>query len=153
MAIDAIKNFKQVDDRLGTSGQPSEAQVREIGAAGYEVVINLGVLDPKYCLPDEAGLVAALGMTYHHLPVIFDSPQVGDFDRFVDVMDACRGRKTFVHCAANYRVSAFVGLYGELRLGWPRARADSHIASFWEPNDVWTDFVRRCRAHLPAPTG
>lgn len=148
MAIEDIKNFQQLDAALGTAGQPTESQLREIQSAGYEVVINLGLLDPKYCLPDEAGLVSELGMNYHHIPVVFGSPQVADFERFVDVMESSRGRKVFVHCALNWRVSTFVALYGELRLGWSRATADSQIRTFWEPDQVWTDFVARCRAKL-----
>lgn len=151
MALDDIKNFKQVDQLLGTAGQPTESQLRDIASAGYEVVINLGLLDPKYCLPDEAGLVSSLGMAYHHIPVDFGSPQVTDFERFVEVMDACRARRTFVHCALNWRVSAFVGLYGEVRLGWSRAAADAQMRAFWEPNDVWTEFAASCRATVTLP--
>ena len=54
--------------------------------------------------------------------------------------------RIFIHSALNWRVSAFVALYGELRLGWPRPRAESHMRIFWEPNDVWTTFARDCRA-------
>lgn len=145
MAIEDIRNFRQVDALIGTAGQPTEEQLGEVAAAGYQVVINLGLLDPKYCLPDEAGSVARAGLEYHHIPVVFTDPKVTDFERFVTVMDACRGRKTFVHCAANYRVSAFVALYGERRLGWSRAAADAHLRRFWEPNEVWAAFVAECR--------
>jgi protein tyrosine phosphatase (PTP) superfamily phosphohydrolase (DUF442 family) len=146
MAIEDIKNFREVDELLGTAGQPSESQLREIALAGYEVVINLGLLDPRYCLPDEAGLVSGLGMEYHHIPVVFGSPRVADFERFVEVMKSCRGRKTFVHCALNWRVSAFVGLYGEMRLGWSRMTADTHMRTFWEPDEAWKDLAAQCRA-------
>ena len=145
MAIEDIKNFRQVDELLGTAGQPSESQLREIALTRYEVVINLGLLDPKYCLPDEAGLVSGLGMEYHHIPVVFGGPRVSDFERFVEIMDSCRGRKVFVHCALNWRVSAFVGLYGEMRLGWSRTTADAHIRTFCEPDEVWKEFAAHCR--------
>lgn len=146
MAVHDIKNFREVDAALGIAGQPTESQMREIASAGYQVVINLGLLDPKYCLPDEAGLVARLGMEYHHIPVVFTSPQRTDFDRFTEVMDSSRGRKTFVHCALNWRVSVFVGLYGEQRLGWSRATAESLMTTFWTPDEVWTAFAALCRA-------
>lgn len=146
MPISDIKNFRQVYDRLATGGQPTEAQLKDIASARYDVVINLGLLDPKYCLPDEAGQVASLGMEYHHVPVVFTAPQVSDFRRFVQIMDSCRARQTFVHCALNWRVSTFVGLFGELCLGWSRSKADAQIRAFWEPNDVWTSFIAECRA-------
>jgi len=78
--------------------------------------------------------------------VVFTDPKPAEFRRFVDVMTAHRDHKIFIHCALNWRVSAFVALYGERRLGWPGPRADAHMRTFWEPNEVWIDFVRDCRA-------
>ena len=54
MPLGDIKNFVPVSDHLGTAGQPSEAQLRDVAAAGFAVVVNLGLLDPRYCLRDEA---------------------------------------------------------------------------------------------------
>ena len=148
MAITDIRNFLRIDERLATAGQPTEDQLREVAADGYAAVVNLGLLDPKYCLPDEAGLAASLGMAYRHIPVRFDAPAVDDFRAFVAAMDERAGAKTFVHCAANYRVSTFVALWGELRLGWSRARADELARRVWEPNETWLAFIERCRAEV-----
>jgi protein tyrosine phosphatase (PTP) superfamily phosphohydrolase (DUF442 family) len=148
VAITDIRNFLRIDERLATAGQPTEDQLREVAADGYAAVVNLGLLDPKYCLPDEAGLAASLGMAYRHIPVRFDAPAVDDFRAFVAAMDERAGAKTFVHCAANYRVSTFVALWGELRLGWSRARADELARRVWEPNETWLAFIERCRAEV-----
>jgi protein tyrosine phosphatase (PTP) superfamily phosphohydrolase (DUF442 family) len=146
MMLEDIRNFAVIDERLGTAGQPSEAQLGDVAAAGYTAVVNLGLLDPKYCLRDEAASVAALGMAYRHIPVKFDAPTVEDFRAFAATMDGLNAQKVFVHCAANYRASAFVSLYGELRLGWPRERADALAHKLWQPNDTWRAFIARCRA-------
>jgi protein tyrosine phosphatase (PTP) superfamily phosphohydrolase (DUF442 family) len=148
MALDDIKNFIRVSEGLGTAGQPTEAQVGEVAAAGFSAVVNLGILDPKYCLPGEAGLVASLGMDYRHIPVIFAAPAVEDFRAFVATMDGWADKRVFAHCAANYRVSAFVALYGELRLGWRRTHADEHARKLWTPNATWLAFIERCRAEV-----
>ena len=145
MALDGIKNFIAVSDELGTAGQPSEAQLREVADAGFEVVVNLGLLDPRYCLADEAGTVTGLGLAYHHIPVDFNAPQPADLQRFCDVMDAARDQKVFVHCAANYRVSSFVALYGEARLGWSPEKGDAHVRRVWEPNETWARFMAERR--------
>ena len=145
MALDGIKNFIEVSGQLGTAGQPSEAQLREVADAGFEVVVNLGLLDPRYCLADEAGTVTGLGLAYHHVPVDFNAPQPADLQRFFDVMDAARDQKVFVHCAANYRVSSFVALYGEARLGWSPEKADAHMRRVWEPNETWARFIAEAR--------
>jgi protein tyrosine phosphatase (PTP) superfamily phosphohydrolase (DUF442 family) len=148
VTVEQIKNFLAVDDRIGTAGQPTEAQLAEVAASGYQAVVNLGLLDPKYCLPDEAGLVASLRMAYRHIPVKFDAPTVDDFRAFAATMDDWAGQRVFVHCAANYRVSSFIALYSELRLGWPRERADRHARALWQPNPTWADFLARCRAEI-----
>jgi protein tyrosine phosphatase (PTP) superfamily phosphohydrolase (DUF442 family) len=149
MALTDIRNFQAIDGRLGTAGQPSEAQLGDVAADGYAAVVNLGLLDPKYCLPDEAASVASLGLEYRHIPVKFDAPTFEDFRTFAATMDEWAGKKIFVHCAANYRVSTFVALYGELRLGWTRERADALVRNLWQPNDTWRAFIARCRERLP----
>ncbi len=148
MAIEDIKNFLMVGNLWATGGQPTAPQVSDVATAGFQVVVNLGLLDSKYCLPDEAGLVASSGMEYHHIPVKFGEPLVSDFERFVDVMDTCGSRRTFVHCALNWRVSAFAALYGQLRLGWSPERANSLFCTFWKPDDTWIRFVSDCREKM-----
>ena len=147
-SVDAIDNFIPIDDRIGTSGQPSDAQLADVARAGYSAVINLGMLDPRYCLADEAGSVTSLGMEYRHIAVPFDAPTLAHLDEFIATMDAWRDRRVFVHCAANWRVSSFMSLYGELRLGWTRPRADAHARELWDVNECWTNFLRDGRARL-----
>ena len=142
-----ITNFVALD-RIATAGQPTEQELAEVATAGYRAVINLGLLDPKYCLPDEAGLVASLGMRYRHIPVQFDAPTLADFQAFATAMDEHAGAPIFVHCAANYRVSSFMAIYGELRLGWTRAQSDLHARRLWEPNETWQRFLADARAAL-----
>jgi protein tyrosine phosphatase (PTP) superfamily phosphohydrolase (DUF442 family) len=150
MALDDVKNYVAVSGRLGTAGQPSEEQLRDVADAGFEVVVNLGLLDPRYCLADEASSVRALGLTYHHIPVDFNAPQPEDLRRFFEAMDAAGDKKAFVHCAANYRVSTFVALYGEARLGWSPEQGDAHMRRVWEPNETWTQFITEARQRLAA---
>jgi len=152
VALEDIKRFLPVGE-LATAGQPTELELGEVAANGFEVVVNLGLLDPRYCLADEGAVVRALGLEYHHLPVEFEAPAVEDFERFRAVMRGARPRRVFVHCAANYRVSCFVALYGEAELGWSRAEADAHVARVWEPNDTWLAFLRTVRARMPLPSG
>ena len=146
MPIETIANFVPLGDRVGTAGQPNEQELREVAAAGYRAVINLGLLDPRYCLPDEAGLAASLGLLYRHIPVNFDEPTLENFRDFVAAMDEYEDKRVLVHCAANYRVSSFMAVYGEMRLGWTREQADRHARLLWPLNDVWTGFLADCRA-------
>jgi hypothetical protein len=70
---------------------------------------------------------------------------VEDYRIFAATMDGWEGEKVFVHCAANYRASTFVALYGELRLGWTREQADALARKLWPLNDTWRAFIAACR--------
>jgi protein tyrosine phosphatase (PTP) superfamily phosphohydrolase (DUF442 family) len=148
MSIEDIRNFVRVSERLATAGQPSEQQIQEIASAGFDVVVNLGLLDPRYCLADEAGVVGSLDMAYHHIPVDFTAPHRDELEKFFSVMDASRDKKVFVHCAANYRVSGFIALYGQARLGWSVDQADAHIKRVWDLNETWKAFIDGSRRNF-----
>lgn len=146
--VQEIYKFVPVSDDFATAGQPTEEQLKYLAQCGYAAVVNLGLLDTAYSLPDEAGLVKSLGIEYHHIPVDFQAPALDDVERFCQVMDALRGKKIFVHCAANKRVSVFVALYGEFRLAWSRTQAQALITRVWEPNAVWAQFLETSRKVL-----
>ena len=143
MGTQDIRNYRQVSDRLGTGGQPSEDQLRSAAAEGFTVVINLATINPRYSLPDEDGLVHSLGMAYYHIPVEWDAPKESDFAAFEVVMGQLGERKTLIHCAANFRVSAFYALYSLKHLGWNEAQADEFMAPIWSGSDypVWQQFI------------
>jgi len=149
--IETIYNHRRVDERLATSGQPDEQELACIAAAGYQVLINLALHDdPRYSLPDEAGTARRLGLVYVHIPVIFTAPTREDLLRFFEAMQRHRKDKVWVHCAANKRVSVFVGLYRHLREGIPLDEAFALQRDIWEPNPVWSEFLTRMLAERPA---
>ena len=142
LEIDTIYNYRAVGPNLATSGQPDEEELGAIAAAGFQVIVNIALHDdPRYSLPDEAASVKALGLEYVHIPVLFNAPTAQDLEQFFDVMDRVSDRKVWVHCAANKRVSTFLGLYWHLRRGQPRAQAFALMQSVWEPNEVWSAFI------------
>ncbi len=137
-----IYNYRRVDASLSTSGQPTEAQLRAVAAEGFNVVINLALHnDPRYSLPDEAGLVDSLGLTYVHIPVQFGAPTEADLLAFFDAMEANRDRKMLVHCAANKRVTVFLGLYRVVKQKWKSEKAFSLMKEVWVPDAVWSSFI------------
>jgi len=139
--MSAIYNFKKVSDLLACSGQPREGQLLSVADDGYAVVINLGLTDGKYALNDEATSVNSLGLKYYHIPVLFDDPKADDLAKFIDIMHQHPTDKTLVHCAANYRASAFTGLYllasGEL----DETAMHAFIEEVWQPDAIWDQFI------------
>jgi len=136
-----IYSFRAVGERLGTAGQPSQAQFPMIHEAGFEVVINLALPTSDNALPDEGSIVTSLGMSYVHIPVDFKAPARQDFRAFCQVMEAFADRRIFVHCAANMRVSAFVFLFRVLRQGVARSEAECDLHAIWRPDEVWSQFI------------
>lgn len=145
--ISSIYKYRAVDDLLCTSGQPTVEQLSAIAAAGFKTIINLALHDdPRYSLPDEAGTAQSLGLNYIHIPVRFESPADADLQTFFAAMDAHRAEKLWVHCAANIRVSAFLGLYRVVRLGWDVEPAFELMHGLWQPNEVWSLFIEQALA-------
>jgi protein tyrosine phosphatase (PTP) superfamily phosphohydrolase (DUF442 family) len=151
--VTQVHRYRQATPTLATSGQPSAEQLASIAAAGYEVVINLALHDdPRYSLPDEAGVVRGLGLDYVHIPVRFDAPTAADLRRFFQAMEAHAHRRIWLHCAANLRVGAFLGLYRCLHDGWPREQAFAPMDELWQPDPVWSEFIRdQLEAAQPSP--
>jgi uncharacterized protein (TIGR01244 family) len=150
MGTPAIYNYRKVDEHYATAGQPTEEQLKAAAAEGFRTVINLATIDPRYSLKDEAASVAALGMKYHHIPVPWDRPGDADFAAFEQAMQSAGEGKTLVHCAANFRATAFYSLYAMKHLGWSRTRAEEFRASIWRGSDfpVWEDFIRRTQSTI-----
>lgn len=143
-SISGIYKYRQATPSLATSGQPSEEELVAIAAAGYTVIINLALHDdPRYALPDEASSVKSLGLEYVHIPVQFDAPNEADLSTFFSAMDRFRESQVWLHCAANKRVAAFLGLYRHLREGWPQQQAFALLQEVWEPDAVWSTFIER----------
>src|SRR3954463_11320686 len=82
----AIYNWRRLDDRVTTSGQPTEQQLADIHALGVRHIVNLGLHSHEKALPDEAASVSELGMTYIHIPVDFQNPTDRDFDQICSAM-------------------------------------------------------------------
>ncbi len=82
-----------------------------------------------------------LGLGYIHIPVLFTAPAEADLLAFFSAMDAHQGEKIWIHCAANIRVSVFLGLYRVIRLGWEPEPAFELMHGLWTPNAVWSAFI------------
>jgi uncharacterized protein (TIGR01244 family) len=140
---ESIYNWRRLDDRITTSGQPTEEQLAEIHALGVKSVVNLGLHTHEKALPDETASVSRLGMTYIHIPVDFQNPTEQDFQQFCGVLEELKDVPVHVHCIANYRVSAFFYRYRRDVLGMDEAQMRAEMESVWRPKGVWVEFVKR----------
>jgi protein tyrosine phosphatase (PTP) superfamily phosphohydrolase (DUF442 family) len=140
-SLSDIRGYRRLADDLITSGQPTAEQLSAVAEAGFQDVINLALHNDSYSLPDERATVEGLGMSYTHIPIFWQQPAPADLAAFFAAMDRLRGRRIYVHCAANMRVSAFMYLYRVLRLGWPSEAALPDLYAIWQPDETWQSFI------------
>jgi len=150
MSTTDIYNYIQVDDQIVTGGQPTADQLRSAAAEGFVNVINLATTHATPTLEDEAGLVRSLNMNYYHIPVEWGNPKDSDFAAFEGVMAQIPAGKTLIHCAANFRVTAFYSLYAQKHLGWSADQAEVFRGAIWRSNDypIWEQFIERIRTGI-----
>lgn len=141
--MNEIENRIQMTDDIATSGQPTATQFALIARAGYDVVINLAMPDSDNAVPDEGSIVASHGMSYVHLPVPFDQPRSEHLRSFCRLMNAFSGKRIWVHCVVNYRVSAFMYLYLRRYKDYPEEQARSPMFDRWQPNETWRLFLEQ----------
>ena len=147
---EAIYNYHQISESLGTAGQVYPVQVPWLVSENYELVINLAVASEERNL-EESYHITSTGMSYMQIPVIWDTPTEADLNLFFAVMDGRGERKTLVHCYANYRASAFTYLYRVIREGVPEieAREDLHVIwneTAFQEYSQWRTFINQTLA-------
>jgi uncharacterized protein (TIGR01244 family) len=139
MSIEDTYNFRRIHEDLTTSGLLSAEQLGDLHREGYEAVINL-MPDGENSVADEARIVQDQGLDYVYIPVDFDAPTRANLEAFFEAMDARSSDKVHVHCAANYRVSAFYSLYALRRGLCTQDEATELVQSIWNPAEfpAWT---------------
>ena len=153
MTIEDSYNFRRISERITTSGLVSAAQLGELRGEGYDAVINLLPDSYEHAVTDEARIVRDQGLDYVYIPVDFAAPTHADLEAFSQAMTARAGQRVHVHCAANYRVSAFYGLYAFANGLCTEAEVDELVRSLWDPAEypAWTAFIADERARTSSP--
>lgn len=137
-----ILNYIKINELISTSGQPSVEQFKEIANNEYEVVINLALHNASNAIENEDKIVTDLKMAYFHIPVDFENPKISDLKLFLNLLQALGANKVWVHCALNYRVSAFMYVYHKYILKSPFENIDLSIFEEWSPSKIWQDLMK-----------
>lgn len=143
MAVNEAYNYREINEHLSLSGVINEEQLASLSAEGYGALINLLPEENEYSVSTERDIVQQQGLDYTYIPVDFNQPSIKQFQAFADALDRCKNKRTIVHCAANYRVSAFYAIYAYKNLGWTRQQALDFIGSIWVTADYprWQEFI------------
>ncbi|MAA76106.1 MAG: hypothetical protein CMN28_15535 [Salinisphaeraceae bacterium] len=135
MALEESINFLRVNDRVTTSGVVGAKRLSDLGRLGYGVVINLLPDESEHAVKNERQIVEEQGLRYVHIPVDFGRPTLADFDEFDSAMNEAQEKRVHIHCAANYRVTAFYALYAELGGIWTQSQGQDFVERLWRPQD------------------
>ncbi len=150
MDIAASFNFRKVSDKLTTSGFVRPGSLRALASQGYEAVVNLLPDTSPQATPGEQQIVESQAVEYIHIPVDFKRPTLSDFELFSQAMNRVSEQKVHVHCAANFRVSAFYSLYQVSRGKWSVDEAMAFIHDVWQPSEYpgWPEFIAETLANI-----
>jgi len=140
--MEEILNYIKINELISTSGQPSAEQFKQIAQNDFEVVINLALHDASNAIENEDKIVTDLKMAYFHIPVDFDNPKPSDVKLFLNTLQALGANKVWVHCALNYRVSAFMYIYHKYVLKTPFDDIDISLFQEWSPDTKWQEIIK-----------
>ena len=140
--MNKILNFIKINELISTSGQPKIEEFEFIAKEGFEVVINLALNSSSNAIENEDKIVSSLNMSYIHIPVDFENPRISDLKLFLNILQALGANKVWIHCAKNYRVSAFMYVYHKYILHTPFEEIDLSIFEKWQPSLVWQELMK-----------
>ncbi len=141
-------NFQPASDRLATGGHFVGAGAEQLAGEGFSVVVDLREEPPS----GQREKLAALGLTWVHVPVSWENPQPAHFEAFRAAMAEHRDSRVLVQCAANYRASAMTYLYRVVEEDVPPVEAAIALHSVWQPNERWTVYLEEIiRAERKTP--
>lgn len=141
--LESIRNYHRLGPMLATAGQPEPDQLALLPEA-FDCVINLARSDSPHAVADEASMIRQLGLDYVHIPVDFKQPRPPDLAAFFSAMQLHASQRLFVHCALNWRASAFVYLHRVINENCNPDRAHSDMTAIWQPDEIWQAFIDTC---------
>lgn len=136
-----VKDFKQINNLIATSGQPTLDELKDIAELGYDTIINLSVPGSNLAIPHEGEIAIKNGMNYVHIPVLWQSPSSEQFKLFRSIMDSLRGKKVWIHCVGNVIAAYFVYTYLMMSPNLHNVKDAKSIIDMSTVNENWSKFI------------
>jgi len=130
-------NFHRVSPRLATGGHVVGNGIAALEEQGVSLVIDLRDNPPE----GHEQRLAAAGIRYINVPVVWKAPRADDFTEFARHMSANAGEHVFVQCQANYRASAMTYAYRVAKDGVPETEARRDLEAIWTPEGTWARYI------------
>lgn len=127
---------------LWTSGQPTPAALRGLGALGIQAVVYLAPWSVPDAVADEPAILQAQGIAFVHLPIPFGAPTAAHREALTQALASLAGRRVLVHCQINLRASTMVFLHRVIAERAAPAAAWESVTRVWTPTGAWAALVR-----------
>jgi len=144
-----IPNYKEVNPKVGTGGQPSSDDLHRLQELGYRAIINLRTDSEGVDLASEKKLAEDLGMRYFNIPVRGSEPRDDQAAEFLRLMEELKESRVFVHCASANRVGSFMLIQLALAEGKPLEEAEKEADAIGLRSEVLRKFAREYVAQHP----
>jgi protein tyrosine phosphatase (PTP) superfamily phosphohydrolase (DUF442 family) len=130
-------NFHRVSPSLATGGHFTDGGIAALAEQGVSLVIDLRDEPPE----NQQQRLAAAGIRWINVPVVWKAPQREDFEEFSRAMKENKDDNILVQCQANYRASAMTYLYRVTKEGVPEEQARKDLNTIWTPEGTWEAYI------------
>ena len=130
-------NFFRVRPGLATGGHFTDDGIAALAKQGVSLVIDLRDRPPQ----GQEERLAAAGIRWINVPVVWEAPHRDDFEAFSRFMSENDGENVFVQCQANYRASAMTYLYRVTNEGELEPEARKALNAIWTPEGTWEAYI------------
>lgn len=137
-----LPNAVEISPALITAGQPTAKALAQLGAQGFQAVINLSPPTVSDAVADEAIIIGKQGLVFINIPTRFDHPTEQNFLALSGALRALAGRKVLVHCQINQRASGMVFLHRVIAEKVDPQVAYKAVEEIWTPYGVWRAFIQ-----------
>lgn len=143
--MQTLYHFRQNTDLITSSGALTDEALPQLVALDYQLVINLLPDSNKNALADEQQRIESTGISYFYIPVDFTNPTEQQYQEFSKILNTHQSLKTHIHCAANFRASAFYAVYAFEAGQWSQQKAEAFITNIWQPQQypIWWSFLKK----------
>lgn len=132
-----LMNFHRISPELATGGHLTDDDaIAALVEQGVTLVIDLRDEPPE----GHKERLAAAGIRWESVPVVWSDPKPEDFASFRELMESNSDENILVQCQANYRASAMTYAF-RVADGVPEADARKDMEVIWTPEGTWEDFL------------
>ena len=145
MSIEKAYNFKRINELVSSSGTIKHIDISSMAEEDYDLVINLLPNDNEHARKNEQQEFKTLGIEYKYIPVDWNNPKQSDYIEFESILNGFKCKKIHIHCAANFRATAFYGIYTCKNLDWSKLQSFELMKSFWDISEypLWEQLITK----------